>query len=71
MSEIENPASTGMLDGADSEIAGCDNGINSTANANGQAPIHRWIGNLNGACRPAQLARQHADMIEHLMEGVR
>jgi hypothetical protein len=31
MSEMENPASTGMLDGADSEIAGCDDGVINTA----------------------------------------
>ena len=31
MSEIKTPASTGMLDGADSEIARGDNGTNSMA----------------------------------------
>lgn len=71
MSTAENPASTGMLDGADSEIATGDDGINSTANSNGQVPIHRLIGDLDGACRAAQIARQHADMIYHLVEGAR
>jgi hypothetical protein len=31
MTTNENPASTGMLDGADSEIARGDTGINNTA----------------------------------------
>ena len=39
MSEIKNPASGGTLDRAYSEIAGCDDGINSTANPNLQAAL--------------------------------
>ena len=37
MSEIKNPASTGMLDGAYSEIAGRDDGTGTTANATNQS----------------------------------
>jgi predicted P-loop ATPase len=38
MSEIKNPASGGTLDGADSEIAGRDDGMNNTANTAIQTP---------------------------------
>jgi hypothetical protein len=71
MSEMENPASVGTLGGAGNVIAGCESGTDSTANANGQAPIHRLIHDLDRAYRAAQIARQHDEIIDHLVEGVR
>jgi hypothetical protein len=63
MTTNENPASIGMLDGAFSEIARGDDGIDSTTTITKQSDAAEHVASVTSA---AKIARNHGAIIEVL-----